>query len=409
MTRAAPAPLAACAAWVCACSTPTPQIVLGLAGPPTQSCSPDGKSPPTCDSIPLPCDAVMSIRIVDPGADPSDSTNRYLDQCETVVPGPGSTICSLNSVSLDTKRRIPVKDLAVQVAVFPGSAVRVKPDGTLECPPVAYSSGNGFPIEQALAPALGRQVIYHPGDTTVEVTLGCTDLPVAKAGESCRNPEAGAATATVLDFDSQVPVPVGQGEVASDLFVWAGEPRLFQGSFVLRPADLIPMQLDGNGTAHWTAQVAQSFDLYACVEVLESSSQSAALLHCAPAADASRELIGYWINRRTLGSILANAAAALGGPGGLPDNGLTIGLVVDAASGTGVENVAVGTSGPGHITYLSPGGITGRDATFKNGVFVSSDTPFGTTFSAPGARPAIGGLVAGKATIVILTMGAPAH
>jgi hypothetical protein len=399
MTRAIPAPLAACATWVCACSTPTPQIVLDLAGPPTQAC------PSDCASIPLPCDAVMSIRIVDPGADPSDTNARHLDQCVPVLHDKDSTICALNSVSLESKP-IPVRDLAVQVAVFPGSAVPVI-NGKLECPPVAYSAGNGFPIEQELAPALGRQAIYHPGDATVEVTLGCTDLPAAKAGEACHDPSVGAATATVLDFDSQVPVPVGQGEIANDLFVWVGEPHLFKGSYVLRPADLIPMQLDGNGTAHWTAQAAQKFDLYACVEVLENSAQSAALLHCAPKAEASRELTGYWINRRTLDPILQDAAAVFGGLGGLPDDGLTIGLVVDAASGTGVENVAVQTSGPGHITYLSPGGIVGRDATFKNGVFVSADAPFGTSFFAPGARTAIGGLVAGKLTIVVLTMGAP--
>jgi hypothetical protein len=403
MTRAAPAPLAVCAACVWACSTPTPQIVLGLAGPPTQAC------PASCENIPLPCGAVMSIRIVDPGADPGDPNSRHLDQCVQVLPGPGATICSLNSVSLESKA-LPVRDLAVQVAVFPGSAVRVDPtNGKRVCPDVAYSSATGFPIEQAFAPALGRQAFYHPGDTTVDIKLGCTDLSAAQAGESCNDPAAGAATATVLDFDSQVPVAVGQGQVANDLFVWAGEPHIFEGSYVLRPADLVRMNLDGNGTAHWTAEVAQTFDLYACVEVLENRSQSAALLRCASAADASGELTGYWIRRETLDPILKTAALVLGGPGGLPDHGLTIGLVVDAATGIGVKNIAVRTSGPGHITYLSAGGAFGRDATFDNGVFVSDDTPFGTMFSAPGARTAIGGLVEGKATIVVLSMGSPAH
>jgi hypothetical protein len=402
MTRAVPAPLAVCAACVCACSTPTPQIVLGLAGPPTQAC------PANCEDIPLPCDAVMSIRIVDPGSDPGDMNARRFTECVPVLPGPGSTICSLNSVTLDSSK-IPVRDLAVQIAVFPGSAVRVGPKGELVCPDVAYSSATGFPIEQASAPALGRQAFYHPGDTTVEVKLGCTDLSAAQAGESCNDPAAGAATATVLDFDSQVPVPVGQGQVANDLFVWAGSPRSFEGSYVLRPADLVRMNLDGNGTAHWTAEVAQTFDRYACVQVLENRSQSTVLLHCAPAADAAGELTGYSIRRETLDPILKAAALVLGGPGGLPDHGLTIGLVVDAASGVGVKNIAVRIIGPGHITYLSAGGAFGQDATFDNGVFVSDDAPFGTMFSAPGARTAIGGLVEGRATIVVLPMGAPTH
>lgn len=403
MTRAVPAPLAACAACVCACSTPTPQIVLGLADGPTQAC------PANCEDIPLPCDAVMSIRMVDPGSDPSDPKSRRFNQCVTVAPGPGSTICSLNSVTLESQP-IPVRDLAVQIAVFPGSAVRVDPaTGELVCPDVAYSSATGFPIEQAFAPALGRQVFYHPGDTTVEIKLGCTDLTAAHAGENCHNPAAGATRATVLDFNTQVPVPVGQGEVADDLFVWAGEPHIFQGRYVLRPADLAAMQLEGNGTPHWAAETSQSFDHYACVEVLENSAQSTALLHCTSADDASGELTGYWINRRTLDPILKTASQMLGGPDGLPDTGLTIGLVVDASSGAGVKDVAVRTNGPGHITYLATGNITGLNATFDSGVFVSTDAPFGTTFIAPGARPAIGGLVAGKATIVILTMGASAH
>ncbi len=394
MTRAAPAPLAACAAWVCACSTPTPQIVLGLAAPPACPSV-------ACDSLSLPCDAVMSIRIVEPG----DVSKRYLDQCVAVPRNKGNNVCALNMIDLQSTP-LPVRDLAVQIAVFPGSAVR-GPDGTLTCPPVAYSA-NGFPITQAPAPAYGRQAFYHPGDSIVDVMLGCTDLSATQAGDSCGNPSAGAATATVLGFDTQVPVTVGPGGTADDLFVWSGEPHIFDGSYVLHPADVVAMHLDGNGTPHWTAEVAQTFDSYACVEVLEDIAQTVATLHCTSAANASAELTGYWIRRDTLQSILKTAASVLGNSG-LPDAGLTIGLVVDASSARGVKNVAVQINGPGHITYLSGDGTVGGDATFDNGVFVSDDVRFGTMFFAPGAPPEIGGLVAGKATIVVLTMGASTH
>ncbi|HEX8110498.1 MAG TPA: hypothetical protein VF516_22350 [Kofleriaceae bacterium] len=396
MTRAAPAPLAACAAWVCACSTPTPQIVLGLAAPPV--CPFD-----TCAMLLLPCDAVMSIRIVEPG----DVSRRYLDQCVTVPRNKGNNVCALNMIDLEDKP-LPVRDLAVQIAVFPLSAVQVDPDsGALTCPEVAYSA-NGLPITQAKAPVYGRQAFYHPGDSIVDVTLGCTDLSAIQAGDSCSNPSAGAATATVLGFDTQVPVPVGPGGIADELFVWSGEPHIFDGSYVLPPPDLVEMKLDDNGTPHWTAKAAQTFDGYACVEVLENAAQAVATLHCAPAAEAAAELTGYWISDRVLQPILKTAASVLGSSG-LPGPGLTIGVVVDASSARGVQNVAVQINGPGHITYLSGDGTIGRDATFASGVFVSDDVPFGTTFFAPGARPAIGGLVAGKATIVVLTMGSPTH
>jgi hypothetical protein len=399
MTRAVPAPLVACAAWFCACSTPTPQIVLGLAGPPAQAQA----CPGDCMSIPLPCDAAMSIRIVDPGADPSDASKRYIDQCVSVPPNTNQDICALNQINLDS-RSVPVRDLAVQIAVFPGSMVRVDAlNNKLVCPDVAYSSATGFPIEQALAPALGGQTFYHPGDAIVHVTLGCTDLSATQAGETCHNPTAGAVTATVVDFETQVPVTVGPDGIANNLFVWSGEPHIFGGSYVLHPADVVAMHLDDNGTPHWTAEAAQTFERYACVEVLEDVTQTIATLHCAPAADPIGKLTGYWLLRDNLEAI---AKMALGSA--FPDAGLTIGMVVDATA-SGVSNVAIKTSGPAHITYLSATGQVGREATFNNGIFVSDDAPFGTMFSASGARAAVGGLVAGKATIVIVPMGAPAQ
>lgn len=375
MTRAVPAPLAACAAWFCACSTPTPQIVLALADPPACTFT-------ACDMVSLPCGAVMSIRIVEPG----DPTKRYLDQCVRVPRNKQNNVCALAQIELASVS-LPVRDLAVQIAVFPGSAVPPDASGELICPNVAYSSAAGFPVEEAPAPALGRQVFYHPGDTTVKVALGCTDLSAVQAGESCNDPAAGAATATVDDFDTQEPVAVGQGGIAEDLFVWSGEPHLFRGGYVLHPPpDVVTMRLDDDGTPHWTAETAQTFESYACIEVLEDAPQAVATLHCAPAADRPAELTGYWLLGKSLQAVL--------GGSGFPETGITIGKVVDATT-TGAANVVVNTSLPAHITYLD------------NGVFVSSDAPFGTVFSAPGAQPAVGGLVAGKATIVVLPPMAP--
>ncbi|HEX3764172.1 MAG TPA: hypothetical protein VHW23_36010 [Kofleriaceae bacterium] len=392
MTRTVPPPLAACAAWLCACSTPTPQIVLGLAAGPTQAC------PQDCASIPMPCDAVMSIRIVDPGADPTDPNQRLLDQCVTVPPNNKNNLCALNQINLDPVS-LPVRDLAVQIAVFPGSEVPVDGAGKLKCPDVAYSSATGFPVEQAAAPAFGRQAFYHPGEATVNIDLGCTDLSAMQAGETCIDPSAGAATATVDDFNTRVPVTVGPGGTANDLFVWSGEPHVFNGSFVLTPADVVAMRLDGDGTPHWTAETAQTFSRYACVEVLEDVAQPVATLHCALASDPRGELTGYLISHMDLGPIIQTVM----GGGTFPDSGLTIGVVVDATA-KAVGNVAVKASGPAHIMYPQ-GGSLSHDATFNNGIFVSDDAQFGTMFSVPGARPALGGLVAGKATIVVLAIG----
>jgi hypothetical protein len=397
MTRAVRVPLAACAAWACACSTPTPQIVLDLAGPPTQAC------PADCAMITLPCDPVMSIRIVEPGADPKDTKARHLDECVPVVPDTQNTSCALASVSLESKP-LPVRDLAVQIAVFPGSMARDPTTGALMCPPVYYDD-SGFPMQLPSAPSLGRQVFYHPGDATVDVKLGCTDVPKMQAGDTCNNPGAGAVTATVLGFDSQVPVPVGP-DGTDGLFVWSGEPRSFDRSSVLQPSDVVRMHLDDSGTSHWTAEQRQPFKRYACVEVLEDIPQTAATLDCS-SIDSIGELTGYWMRRETLQSILRTAAAAaVLEDSVVPDIGLTIGLVVDG-SALGVEGVPVTASDRNaHITYLSKTGI-GNQVTFATGIFVSTDAAFGTTFSAPRAGSGIGGLVAGKVTLVVLTMGGP--
>lgn len=398
MTRAVPRrprrrprpPLAACAAWLCACSTPVPQIVLGLAGPPTQTC------PQDCANIPMPCDAVMSIRITEPGS--TDPKQRLLDQCVTVPRNNKGNLCALNQINLDAVS-LPVRDLEVQVAVFPGSEVPLDSTGKLVCPNVDYTSTTGFPVEQAPAPAFGRRAYYHPGDAKVSIELGCTDLSAMQAGASCTDPSIGAVTATVDDLDTRVPVTVGPQGTGNDLFVWSGEPHMLNGAFVLNPDDLVRMRLDGDGTPHWTAETAQTFSRFACVEVLEDVAQTVATVHCEPASAPQDELTGYLLSRNTL-ALVINAAMA----GSFPDLGLTIGMVVDATA-KGVGNVAVQTNGSAHITYLSPTGGLSRDATFNNGIFVSQDALFGTMFSVPGALPVVGGSVVGKATIVVLTLG----
>src|SRR5262249_15619082 len=161
--------------------------------------------------------------------EPGDPTKRYLDQCMRVPRNKQHDVCALAQIDL-APDPLPVHDLAVQIAVFPESAVPADASGALMCPSVAYSYAAGLPIEEVQARVRGGQVFYHPGDTIVKVALGCTDLSAAQAGESCNDPTAGAATATVDDFDTQAPVAVGQGGIAGSLFVWSGEPHLFRGS-----------------------------------------------------------------------------------------------------------------------------------------------------------------------------------
>ena len=154
---------------IAACHTPPPQLQLAFAGPPSQAC------PSTdCATMQVKCQTVMSIRIVDP----TDASSPYLSQCVLVSPQQGD-MCALAGVHLDPTP-IPVRDLEVQVALYPATVIPrdpMNPD-VLLCPTkVEYSAATGFPVEQAQAPtpALGGRAFYHPGDQAVVVTLGCTD------------------------------------------------------------------------------------------------------------------------------------------------------------------------------------------------------------------------------------------
>jgi hypothetical protein len=387
-----------------ACGTPTPQIQLALSSGDSQTC------PDDCKKIPLPCDAVMSIRIVDPDA-PGDPAHRHLDQCERVPPDRKADVCSLNAINLDLQP-LPVKDLEVQIAVFPGASVPVDPEtGDLICPDVRYSSASGFPVEYDQVPALGGTTYYHPGDQTVNVVLGCTDLSAMNAGDACNNPATGALTAGVDDFDTRVPVTVGPGGIADHLFVSVGEPHSFDGGFVLNPADAIALHLDDSGGAIWTAASSQAFLKYACVEVLEDVPQAVATLRCSQAAMPLPRLSGMRINKTKLQSLLAS----IGLSSEFPTEGLTIGMVVDQQA-NGVENYIVsalpssGGGAGGTVTYMATSDDgTPTNMTSKTGIFISRDAPFGTIFSARGQTasapvmaPAVGGLVAGKVTIVVI-------
>jgi hypothetical protein len=386
-----------------ACGTPVPQINLELASGKEQAC------PANCEDVPLPCDAVMSIRIVDPD-DPYNPATRHLSQCEKVKADKNVDICSLKAVNLDPVT-LPVKDLEVQIAVFAGAALAIDPETNDPiCPDVHYSAANGFPVEYDTVPALGGQAYYHPGDEIVTVVLGCTDLSAMRSGLACTNPPDGKLTATVNNFDTRVPVSVGPSGVADHLFVSVGEPRSFDGGFVLNPADALALKLADHEIPVWTATSDQKFGKYACVEVLEDVPQAVATLRCIQASDPLPELEGLHVTKNRLQAFLGS----IGMSQEFPPEGLTVGVVVDGLS-NGVENFIVsatpasaGVPG-GTVTYMATmEGDPPINMTSKNGIFISRDAPFGTIFSARGPTnsiqmaPAVGGLVAGKVTIVVI-------
>jgi len=375
-----------------ACGTPAPQLQIALAGPPSEQC------PSTdCAQVPLLCDAVMSIRIVDP----KDPSNVSLNECVKVPINRNRDMCSLRAVDLDATP-VPVRDLEVQVALYPLSQIAVNPmTQDLVCPTnVAYSAA-GFPVEQSPTPALGGHAYYHPGDTAVTVTLGCTDLRAINEDPTCAMTNLVSVTATVDDFDSGLPVTGGSPSLADHLRVSVGEPHGFDTSSVLNPDDEIPLRRLQNGLIPtWGGEVDHTFNRYACLEVLEDSAQNTSTLRCKTVTPGPQlDLAGVRLAKDTLARILKAMGMA-----DFPDQGLTIGLVVDELSNA-VPNFVVASS-VGTVSYETALHQLGGGMTSATGVFVSRDAPFGTQFTTVGGErttiPAIGGLVAGKVTIVVL-------
>ncbi|HEX2689696.1 MAG TPA: hypothetical protein VHN14_23925 [Kofleriaceae bacterium] len=382
-----------------ACNTPVPSLQLALAGPPSQAC------PSTaCMEVPMNCQAVMSIRIIDP----MDPASPYLSQCVQVSTNRSRSMCAIANVDLESTP-IPVRDLEVQVALYPATEISVEPTNPnkLQCPTmVMYSAATGFPVEQSPSPALGGHAFYHPGDETVVVTLGCTDL--AALNESCVVSNQVAITATIDDFETRFPVMGGASSLADQLWVSVGEPQVADSRFVLGPGDLRLLNRTSEGPiAAWGGDIDYQFHKYVCLDVLEAAAQSTATLRCkAVTGGANLDLRGVWMAKEQVDEIL-NALSLVD----FPDEGLTVGMVVDAM-GNPVEGAVV-SANQATVSYLSKQ----RDSfdtgqTSATGIFLSRDAVFGTEFSTGGgSQPTIygvGGRVANKVTVVILQPGGPA-
>ncbi|MGE0549606.1 MAG: hypothetical protein AB7O24_08445 [Kofleriaceae bacterium] len=379
------------------CEYPPLSIEYQVTTGATQSCG-----AAECKDIAMHCEAVLSVRIVSP----SDPERSYVSICELVSPNRNRDLCAIGSVSLP-ELELPAERLEVQVAVWPRSAVEDPLTGQLDCQRnrVVFDHTTGFPVAQVPAPAVGGHAYFTPGDSLTVVNMGCTDLD-ALNDPTCVGEDTVLVRAVVRDFDSQIPISRGQ---AASLSVAIGEPRELADEWVLNPADargLNPSNTDGSEVATWSGDVDLDFTATACLEVLEDTAQATTSLVCRKVAPdlTTIDLPGIRLTKHSLDQILEALGMA-----SFPEQGLTIGMVVDG-NGTPVADKVVTTS-LGTVVYLTAdrtGVVT--DKTRSSGIFVSTDAPYGAVFSINGSQPPItglGGRVRGKVTMVVLSLNDP--
>lgn len=390
--------LAAILLLVAACDTPSPALRLRLTEGATQSCE-----AVDCADVPLTCKTWMSIRIVDP-ADPSAP---FLSQCQEVPLNRNRNLCSIATVDLEPKE-LPVRDLEIQVALYPESMITTDPITLADvCPADAqYDAVHGFPVESAGSPAIGGRAYYRPGDETVTVTLGCTNLELVN-DPTCVGLATVSVKATVDDFDLAASVTPLE---ADRLSVTVGEPSPSAGSYALNPGDVKALERTAVAPPAW-ATADQLFTSFACLAVLEDLPGSTTSLTCKEArvTDDELDFKGIRLTTTSLDQILIGLSLTQ-----VPAAGMTIGIVLDS-HGDPVPNQVVTAPG-GTIMYLASdrrsvvGAATSGGP--KGAVFVSLDAPFGTTFGTSGGMPnemlsALGGRVSNKVTIVVLQFAGP--
>jgi len=358
-----------------------------------------------CAEIPVTCDAVLQIRVVDP----DDPSQAYVSVCLPI--DRPRTLCEISRDDLPAGLELPAGRVEVQVAVYPRAAATLDEDGALVCPPNPQFGADGFPVLVEPVPAVGGRGYAESDVEQIVVELGCTNLGLL-ADERCSPNDSTLVSTGVTDFDTRLVVdPV----TAATLTVSAGEPtpRLDpitqELRYALDPATAFPLpQTQAAPVPAWQAEIETLFDEYACVQVLEDTPQATTAIACrhVEAGAPEVDLTGYRVARTTVEEVLAAV-----GEDAFPAHGLVLGIVVNhlGLPASGIEIMpSMGT-----LAYLDPTGtaVTGGSATTSSGLFVSDDVPFDASWSVlgpqPPVAPPVGGLVNGKLTVVFIQLDLP--
>jgi hypothetical protein len=403
------------AALVAGCSDPTFTLRFRVTAGAADACTNlAGGVATECQDVPMSCAAVVSIRVFNPNT----PTLPVISVCQELMMASNPTLCEIAQVTLPPPTSpVEAQTLEVEILVYPKNKLEIDMATNLPiCPAMVDIGIDGFPTPSLVpcmpegpcdaTPAVGGIAFYHPGDPETVVELGCADLKLLN-DPVCTGATT-QVTATVTDFDTLVSVP---GSLAPRLSVEVGAPSTDSTgtSFAAIAPDLM---LDTTTIPPtWHGFIADPPSI-ACIQVDETDVAARTdTVRCKEAVTgdpAPNDFVGTRLVKATLDNIVA----VLGLPA-FPDKGLVVGIVLDdhGNPAAGLQVSASGTS-PATIQYLSAlRDSVGGTVTSTGGIFISQDAPFGTEFSATQGSEtatAVGGLIVGKVTIVVLQIPNPA-
>lgn len=360
-----------------------------------------------CQDVAMTCAAVVSIRVFNPNT----PTSPVISVCQELMMASTPTLCEIAQVSLPPPASpIEAQTLEVEILVYPKNKLSVDGNGTPVCPSMVDIGIDGFPTPSLVpclpdepcepTPAVGGIAFYHPGDAETVVELGCADLgllndPVCTGATT-------PITASVTDFDTLVSVP---GSLASHLVVEVGKPDITGTATTFNT--LQELDLDSGMTPPiWNGSLADKPSI-ACIQVDEVDVGARTDTVQCKEATATDPTPNPLAGTRLVKATLDNIVTVLGLPA-FPDEGLVVGIVLDDHGNPagGLQVTADTMTGGTVIQYLSAmRDSVGGTVTSSSGIFLSQNAPFGTHFSATQnneTATAIGGLMVGKVTIVVL-------
>ncbi len=361
-----------------------------------------------CEEFGMSCGATVSLRLTDPesGELLFSESGEALAICRAA--SVSRDICSLAALAPDMQLfGMPARPLRVEVAVWNEDDVAAD-----ACPiTTRFELFDAFGRPQpnfSPGPAFAGAAFFRAGiDSDVVVPLTCLS-PKRLDDTSCAANLPTDVTAAVIDMAT---MQLLRKEQASNVAVAVGVARAVSdnqgGSFYeLKAADTFSLRLNNAGATplYQEAVLLPFIDDLVCSTALQDVARATASVLCEEVAN-SEELL---LSPLLLQTDVLDAALLVLGLENFPESGLVIGRVVDEGLSP-ASGIAI-TPSAGSVVYLSED-LSGLSAlSSESGFFVSTDVPFGATWTAThfdgrseSGSPR-GGLIQGKLSTLTIRM-----